>query len=205
MMHDFHITEHYAIFMDLPLTIDTSSKNQTALPIRWDESYGARLALVPRDGQGEISWFEIEPASAGHAMNAYEDGPEIIMDVCSKTHVFKPGMKDGAPFFIDGVSTPKRVNSVRHDSARTPLSFLESLMIEWVCPTLLDTPLFFIMRRLISLDYTPVLSANSTWSRVRKRHSSLIATLFAANPLLSLGKAAALKMMATFWFTSTTS
>ena len=96
MMHDFHITEHYAIFMDLPLTIDTSSKNQTALPIRWDEDYGARLAIVPRDGQGEISWFEIDPASAGHAMNAYEDGPEIIMDVCSKTHVFKPGMKDGA-------------------------------------------------------------------------------------------------------------
>ena len=98
MMHDFHITEHYAIFMDLPLTIDTSSKNQTALPIRWDEDYGARVAIVPRDGQGEISWFEIDPASAGHAMNAYEEGPEIIMDVCSKTHVFKPGMKDGAPF-----------------------------------------------------------------------------------------------------------
>ena len=81
MMHDFHITEHYAIFMDLPLTIDTSSKNQTALPIRWDEDYGARVAMVPRDGQGEISWFEIDPASAGHAMNAYEEGPEIIMDV----------------------------------------------------------------------------------------------------------------------------
>ena len=62
MMHDFHITEHYAIFMDLPLTIDTGEGNQTALPIRWDEAYGARLAVVPRDGDGTVQWFEIDPA-----------------------------------------------------------------------------------------------------------------------------------------------
>ena len=98
-------------------TIDTSSKNQTALPIRWDEDYGARVAIVPRDGQGAISWFEIEPASAGHAMNAYEDGPEIIMDVCSKTHVFKPGMKDGAPFLYRW-----RLNSETGEFSKTRLS-----------------------------------------------------------------------------------
>ena len=100
MMHDFHITEHYAIFMDLPLTIDTGEGNQTALPIRWDEAYGARLAVVPRDGDGTVQWFEIDPCSAGHAMNAFEDGSELVMDVCSKTHVFKPGARDGAPFLF---------------------------------------------------------------------------------------------------------
>ena len=202
MMHDFHITEHYAIFMDLPLTIDTSSKNQTALPIRWDEDYGARLAIVPRDGQGEISWFEIEPASAGHAMNAYEDGPEIIMDVCSKTHVFKPGMKDGAPFLYRW-----RLNTETGEFSKTrlsedPIEFPRIADDRVGLPTPLDTPSFFIMRRLISS--TVVLFANSIWSRVSRKHFPLTATPFAVNPFLLLAKPAALRMMASFWFMSTT-
>ena len=132
-------------------------------------------------------------------MNAYEDGPEIIMDVCSKTHVFKPG-KDGAPFLYRW--RQHRNREIQQDAiSETPLNFRESLMNGWVYPTPLDTPPFFIMRRLISS--TLVLFANSIWSQVTG-NIMLTATPF-GEPILLAAKGPALKTMATYWFMLTTS
>lgn len=77
MMHDFAITEHHAVFMDLPMTFQF----RQGMPYAWDESYGARLGVMPLDRPGEVRWFEIDPCYVFHVGNAHEDAAgQIVLD-----------------------------------------------------------------------------------------------------------------------------
>ena len=88
MMHDFNITENYVIWMDLPAVWDIESLEGEGLPIKWDESYGARLGVMPRTGgDSDVTWYDIDPCYVFHPLNAYEDGDSIVIDVCRKASV----------------------------------------------------------------------------------------------------------------------
>ncbi|MEV7234126.1 carotenoid oxygenase family protein [Streptomyces sp. NPDC051020] len=43
MMHDFAITEHHIVWMDLPVVLAPALAGRGGMPYRWDEGYGARL------------------------------------------------------------------------------------------------------------------------------------------------------------------
>ena len=78
MVHDFVITENYVIFMDLPMLWDIKKFLEPGIPVNYDESYGARLGVMPRNGSSaDVKWFEIDPCYVYHTMNAYESGDEI--------------------------------------------------------------------------------------------------------------------------------
>ena len=97
MVHDFNITRNYAIFMDLPLVWDLAAL-ENGIPIRWDDDYGARLGVMPRDGSNaDVKWYEIDPCYVYHPLNAYEDGDDIVIDVCRMAHSMKAGAKDVNP------------------------------------------------------------------------------------------------------------
>ena len=87
MMHDWNVTRDSVIFMDLPLVFDLSLLTEESLrlgtpPLRWDQHYGARLGVMPRNGNNSnVTWYEIEPCYVFHALNAYEDGAHIVLDV----------------------------------------------------------------------------------------------------------------------------
>lgn len=88
MMHDFNITENFVIWMDLPAVWDLSTAEGGGLPIGWDESYGARLGVMPRNGgDSDVVWYDIDPCYVFHPLNAYEDGNTIVIDVCRKASV----------------------------------------------------------------------------------------------------------------------
>ena len=92
MVHDFNITRNYAIFMDLPVIWNLEGLASTGLPVIWDESYGARLGVMPRNGtDADVKWFDIDPCYVFHPMNAFEDGNNIIVDVCRMATAMKPG------------------------------------------------------------------------------------------------------------------
>ena len=79
MVHDFAITENYAIFLDLPMLWDMKKFLEPGIPVNYDESYGARIGVMPRDGTSDdVKWFEIEPCYIYHTLNAYEAGDELI-------------------------------------------------------------------------------------------------------------------------------
>lgn len=79
MMHDFAITEHYVIWMDLPVVFDQSRLGQS-MPFSWQETYGARLGLMPRTG-GPVQWMEIDPCYVFHVGNAREDDHgRVVLD-----------------------------------------------------------------------------------------------------------------------------
>jgi carotenoid cleavage dioxygenase-like enzyme len=93
MMHDFSITENYAIFMDLPIVWDLSGRATGGLGIRFDNDYGARLGVMPRTGSNkDIVWFDIDPCYIYHTMNAYEDGDEVVLDGCRLIGYMAEGM-----------------------------------------------------------------------------------------------------------------
>lgn len=88
MMHDFNITRNHVIWMDLPAVWDVARAGEGGLPISWDESYGARLGVMPRNGGDEdVTWYDIDPCYVFHPLNAYEDGDNIVIDVCRKENV----------------------------------------------------------------------------------------------------------------------
>ncbi|GAA1873970.1 carotenoid oxygenase family protein [Pseudonocardia ailaonensis] len=81
MMHDFAVTARHAVFLDLPMVFDLSRVGR-ALPYAYDESYGARLGVMPLDRPGEVRWFDVDPCYVFHVGNAFEDpAGNIVLDV----------------------------------------------------------------------------------------------------------------------------
>ncbi|AHI01081.1 carotenoid oxygenase family protein [Kutzneria viridogrisea] len=79
MMHDFAITEHNVVWLDLPAVFDRELVGKT-LPYRWSEGYGARIGVMPKTG-GPVRWFEVEPCYVFHVGNACEDAQgRVVVD-----------------------------------------------------------------------------------------------------------------------------
>lgn len=92
MVHDFNITRNHVVFMDLPVVWDLKGLETTGIPVVWDESYGARLGVMPRNGTDkDVTWYDINPCYVFHPMNAYEEGSKIVVDVCRMDDAMKPG------------------------------------------------------------------------------------------------------------------
>jgi carotenoid cleavage dioxygenase len=92
MMHDFSVTEHFAVFYDLPVTfrIDLALDPSVPFPFAWDDEYPARLGVLSRtDGEDAVRWFDIDPCYVFHPMNAFEDGDEIVLDVVAYPDMFR--------------------------------------------------------------------------------------------------------------------
>ncbi len=98
MVHDFNITRNFAIFMDLPLVWNLENAANTGLPIQWSDEYGARLGVMPRNGNNQdVVWYDIDPCYVYHPLNAYEEGSDIIIDVCRMAHSMKPDAGEVPP------------------------------------------------------------------------------------------------------------
>lgn len=81
MVHDFVITENYVVFLDLPMLWDMKKFYEPGIPVTYDEDYGARLGVMPRQGSSkDVRWFDIDPCYIYHTMNAYEFGGEIVFN-----------------------------------------------------------------------------------------------------------------------------
>lgn len=82
MMHDFAITEHHIVWMDLPVVLDFDLAGHGGMPYRWDEEYGARLGVMSRTpGSTYVRWYDIDPCYVFHVGNAYEDARgHIVLD-----------------------------------------------------------------------------------------------------------------------------
>lgn len=79
MMHDFAITEHHVVWLDLPVVFDVNLIGH-GLPYDWSDTYGARIGVMRQDG-GQPTWFDIEPGYVFHTGNAREDSQgRIVLD-----------------------------------------------------------------------------------------------------------------------------
>ncbi len=108
MMHSFAITDRDVIFWELPVVFGASSFAETGWPFGWDESFGARIGVMPLGGSGaDIRWVEIEPCYVFHELNAFREGDDVVIDV-----VRYDRMMDGERFGdVDGFLTRWRVGT----------------------------------------------------------------------------------------------
>lgn len=122
MMHDFMITRDHAIFMDLPVVFDLD-KLDTGIPLAWDDTYGARIGIVPRFGDDtQARWFEVDPCYVFHPLNAYVEGNTVVCDVGRHETMWKKSMDDFAPCFLHrwtfdldtGKVTEQQLDDVAH-------------------------------------------------------------------------------------------
>jgi carotenoid cleavage dioxygenase len=103
MVHDCAITERYAIVFDLPVTFDVKlAMGGARLPYAWNPEYGARVGLLPREGDAaDVRWFEVPLCYVYHPLNAYDlpDG-RVVVDVVRHPRMFAEdllGPNDGRP------------------------------------------------------------------------------------------------------------
>ncbi|MBE9157035.1 carotenoid oxygenase family protein [Nodosilinea sp. LEGE 06152] len=83
MMHDFAITEHYTLFMDLPLTFRLERLQRGEPAFAFERDRPSRFGILPRHGDnGTIRWFEAPSCYVFHTLNAYEDGDDIVLIAC---------------------------------------------------------------------------------------------------------------------------
>ncbi len=123
MMHDFMITRENAIFMDLPVTFDFSKAISGDIPIGWDESYGARIGILPRFGTNDdIRWFEVDPCYVFHPVNAHVEGSKVVCHVGRHEYMWRDSMDDFAPSYLykwtfdmeTGAVTEETLDDVSH-------------------------------------------------------------------------------------------
>ncbi|KAE9590460.1 Carotenoid 9,10(9',10')-cleavage dioxygenase 1 [Lupinus albus] len=85
MMHDFAITENYAIFMDLPLYFRPKEMvKENKLIFSFDSTKKARFGVLPRYAKDEqhIRWFELPNCFIFHNANAWEEEDEVVLITC---------------------------------------------------------------------------------------------------------------------------
>jgi carotenoid cleavage dioxygenase len=90
MIHDFGVTASRVVFLDLPVLFDLDlAATGRSLPFRWVPEAGARVGVMPRNGRSDdIRWIGIDPVYVFHVLNAYDDGPNVIMDVIRYDRAF---------------------------------------------------------------------------------------------------------------------
>lgn len=83
MIHDFTVSEHYAVFLVTPTMLRFDLLPRGLPGIVWDEAalpHGSQIILMNRDTHA-VSWHEIGGMFAPtHYYNAYEDGGEVVID-----------------------------------------------------------------------------------------------------------------------------
>lgn len=103
-IHDCAITARFVIVLDLPVTFSFRALLAGyRFPFRWNPDHGARVGLLPRQGEGaDILWCAVEPCFVFHTANAYDDADgRVILDVIAYGTVFaSPG---------GGLDTPGRL------------------------------------------------------------------------------------------------
>jgi carotenoid cleavage dioxygenase len=79
-MHDFLITEKYAILPVLPITMSADNVKRTGNFVGWEPEKNSHIGIMPRNGDvSRIKWFEVEPFAQFHFFNAYDEGNKVVM------------------------------------------------------------------------------------------------------------------------------
>ncbi len=122
MQHDVGVTATRVAFLDLPVAFDPDAAARgAALPFSWQPEAGARVGVLERGDVGTaVRWVSTDPCYVFHVVNAFDDGPAVVLDVCRYDRMFDTG--DGG-LIGSGLATLERwrVDPVAGTLDATPL------------------------------------------------------------------------------------
>lgn len=103
-IHDFSITPNYAIIAVWPLTVPFNAmiNGRGFMPqLTWEGNQrGTKIHVFSLAGKSDklpLASYESAPLWAYHHVNAYEEGTEVVMDVCAYS---TPGIVSGQHAFL---------------------------------------------------------------------------------------------------------
>jgi carotenoid cleavage dioxygenase-like enzyme len=86
-MHSFGLTERWLVLAEFPFVVNPLALALSGRPYienyRWKPERGTRFTLVDRATGKATTGFQTDPCFAFHHVNAYEDGGEVVVDLCA--------------------------------------------------------------------------------------------------------------------------
>ena len=73
LMHDFGVTKHHTIILDLPLALDPLNLARSRPVVEYDPTSCSRFGVFPRYRPEEIQWFETNPCCIFHTANSWDE------------------------------------------------------------------------------------------------------------------------------------
>lgn len=83
MLHDFGVTQDYAIFPIIPVCgVGVEALRRGEPHYAWDPTKDIHLGVLPRGGKAsDLRWFRAPNQFCSHVMNAFNDGTKVHIDV----------------------------------------------------------------------------------------------------------------------------
>jgi carotenoid cleavage dioxygenase-like enzyme len=83
MLHDFGVTEDYAVFPIIPVCgVGTEALKAGKPHYAWDPTKDVYLGVLPRGGAArDLRWFRAPNQFCSHVMNAFSEGTRVHIDV----------------------------------------------------------------------------------------------------------------------------
>ncbi|GAB5451359.1 MAG: carotenoid oxygenase family protein [Halioglobus sp.] len=108
--HDFFVTERYVVFPVYPLVFNLERAMAGGLPMAWEPDRGAHFGVMPRDGSADdVRWFDMDARWSFHMVNAWEEGGNIVIDICaSNATQFAPKLDGTMANTSEGLSPSLR-------------------------------------------------------------------------------------------------
>lgn len=86
-VHSFGLTERWLVLAEFPFVVNPLALALSGRPYienyRWRPERGTRFTLIDRASGEATTGFESDACFAFHHVNAYEDGGEVLVDVCA--------------------------------------------------------------------------------------------------------------------------
>jgi len=83
LQHDLAITERFTVLMDMSMMWDPEALARGRVRLGFFPDSPARFGLVPRFGTDrDVRWFDAAPMFMYHAVNAWEDGDDVVLVGC---------------------------------------------------------------------------------------------------------------------------
>jgi beta,beta-carotene 9',10'-dioxygenase len=86
-MHSFGLTERWLVLAEFPYVVNPPSLALSGRPYienyRWHPELGTRFHLFDRARGASVGPFEADARFGFHFVNAYEDGDEVVADICT--------------------------------------------------------------------------------------------------------------------------
>ena len=83
-LHDFAITPNYCVFVQNPVSFNPMpfvfGLKGAAECIQFNAKQPTKIVVIPRDGQGEVRFFETDPCFVFHHANAFETDGKLTLD-----------------------------------------------------------------------------------------------------------------------------
>jgi carotenoid cleavage dioxygenase-like enzyme len=86
-MHSFGLTQRWLVLAEFPFVVNPLALALSGRPYienyRWRPELGTRFTLVDRISGETRGGFQADPCFAFHHVNAYDDGDEVVVDLCA--------------------------------------------------------------------------------------------------------------------------